>query len=302
MSGSGTGGLYATSNVFDMSQSPKQNSLKGANGVGIGSEAWGHAYCWIVLEDPSGNRQIIIQRDSSNTDAGDDEWYFGYSLGGRFGEGETAGVDWDATTLPTAPDQYNLFGTPTSWSTMFQAGGSADMFHVAADDTPSPSGEYGVLMLEMYPSRTQGAIFMLDDVRGAATGDPHPLVLFVNSDPGVLTIGNIGGRSTPKYAYSIIDPNGPGQARISMLASYLEYANSNVLPSQGGVGVDNIERVMPYVWGFADNFTWLGLSRWLRWQANGQQYPATAASRTFLYVNDTIIEGLWDGATVPLAL
>lgn len=302
MSGSGTGGVYAASNVFNTAQSPKQWSLLPSNGVGVGSEPWGYQYCWIVLEDPSGNRQIMFQRDNSASDGGDDEWWVAYSHAGRFGEGQVAGTDWDATTPAVAPDSYNLLGSSGGWAPYFEPGGSPSMVHVAADDTPSPEGEYGVLALEMKPSRTLNAVFMLDDVRSAPVGHPHPLALFVDSTDSCLTQGNIGGAATPRYANSVIDPGGPGEAFISFYAARVLYGSTNVFPQQGGLGVDNKERAVPLVWGFADNESYMGLSRWLRWQANSQEYPSTAGGRTFLYMNDCVIEDLWDGVTVPVAL
>jgi hypothetical protein len=301
LSGSGTGGLYSAGNVFDMTQSPKQNSLKGSIGVGVGSEAWGHARCWVVLEDPSGNRQIVFQRDSVNADGNDDEWYFGYSYGGRFGEGQVGGVDYDAQVAALAPDQYNLWGSPTGWSAIFESGGAGSLVHVAADDTPSPRGEYGVLMIEMSPTNTQSAIVMLDDVRGGPVGHPHPLAIYVDGNDSVLTVNNIGGTTSPRYAKTVLDPGGPGETFIQMNAARPRYANVDIVGAWG-LGQDNAERIVPFMWGFAGNEVFLGLSRWLRWAAISRGYPSTAGSRQFLYLNQAVIEDLWDGSTVPVAI
>jgi hypothetical protein len=299
MSGSGTGGLYATSNVFDMSQSPKQNSLKDPNNIGVGSEPWGHAYCWLVLEDPSGNRQVIWQRDSSNTDNGDDEWYFGYSPAGTFGSGQTPGVDWDQDTTPAALDQYNIAGTPTSWVSYFQAGGSGDIIHVSADDTPSPAGEYGVFMVEMIPPGNVGGVFMLDDIREVPTGHPHPLVMFVEGSTDSLTIGNIGGVSTPKYAKTIQDYGGGGEALINLLALNARYGSTVYMPNVSGRNRDNKERIHKVIWGFNGTEGYMGLSRWMRWESNDRDYPYTAEGKTLVTLNDMLIADLWDGSTVP---
>lgn len=300
MSGSGTGGLYATSNVFDMAQQPKQNSLKDANNVGVGSEPWGHAYCWVVLEDPSGNRQIIWQRDSVDSDAGDDEWYVGYSPAGQFGSGQTPGVDWDQDTTPAAPDQYNLFGTPTGWATLFEVGGAANLIHVAADDTPSPSGEYGVFMAEMIPSRTVGSVFMIDDIRDVPTGHPHPLVFFTEGVSGSLSYSNIGGGGTPRYAKTLQDYGGGGEALINLSPLHMKWGGNVYIPNYAGRNSDNKERALKAIWGFNGTEGFMGTSRWMLWQPNERGYPCTAESKTLISLDDMLIDDLWDGATVPV--
>jgi hypothetical protein len=298
-SGSGTGGLYATSNVFDTAQTPKQNSLKDPNNVGVGSEPWGHAYCWLVLEDPSGNRQIILQRDSSNTDNGDDEWYVGYSPGGRFGEGQVAGTDWDADTMAAAPDEYALWGSRTGWTALFEVGGAATMVHVAADDTPSPAGEYGVFLVDFKPENTPSAFFFLDDLRDAPTAHPHPLVMFVSSIDSALTVGNIGGTATPRYAYTIQDFGGGGEARISLLALHMRYSTSVYYPGNAGQNLDGKSRLPRVIWGFVGTEYYLGLSRWLAWVGEDSTYPKTADAKTRILVNQMLVSDLWDGVTVP---
>lgn len=301
MSGSGTGGLYSAGNVFNMAQLPKQHSLLGANGVGVGSEPWGYGSCWMVLEDPSGNRQVLIQRDSANSDSTDDDWYIGYSFGGRYGEGQTAGVDWDEITIPEAPDRRNLFASPGSWANIFPAGGDPTLTHVAADDTPSPSGEYGVCFISFVP--VEGAqprsFIIFDDVRQAPVGHPHPYILFVSNFADALNIGNIGGTATPRYGVTVEDPGGPGQRTTNMLASHLRYQATSIIPKYGGLQQDNKERAMPLFWGFSGNECYVGLSRWLLWAAQARDYPVTAGAKTLIYCNDCVIRDLWDGVSIP---
>lgn len=302
LSGSGTSGLYAAGNVFDLAQVPKRNSQRGANGVGVGSEAWGHAYCWAVLEDPSGNRQIILQRDSANSDTTDDDWFLGYSAAGTFGAGQTAGVDWDATTTPQAADQVNLWGSRTAWNNIFADGNTSNLTHVAADDVPSPSGEYGVFLIEMTANRKQNAIFLIDDIRDAVPNHPHPLVLDADSTDNIISWGSYGGGSVPKYGTWWTDYGGGGEKWIGVAPCNLRYGSTVVYPYQAGLGIDNVERAFPFIWGFADLDGYVGRSRWLHWAGCRRQYPSLDSTKRYLYVTDGMIRDLLDGSTIPLSV
>lgn len=303
LSGSGTGGLYATSNVFDTTQWPKHYSALSANGVGAGSEPWGHPGCWVVMEDPGGNRQFLLQRSTTASNTTDDDWHLGYSPAGRFGESQTPGVDWDENTIPTAPDVYDLFAVAGSFSSYFVDGAGYSMVHVAADDTPSPSGEYGFCLIEMKPasssSGVENAMLFFDDLRDVPAGHPHPLVIGCRNEDSVFTVGNIGGTSTPRYCYTIQDYGGGGEALLNQLALHGRYGGTVYYPTHGGVGPDEKERIMPYIWGFTGTEGYIGLSRWFRWAAHSRAYPATANNRQLLYLDETVIADLWDGSTLP---
>lgn len=301
-SGSGISGIYAASNIYDMTQMPKQNSLKDPNNQGVGSEPWGHAYCWAVLEDPAGNRQIAIMRDSSNTDSGDDEWYFGYSPGGRFGEGQTAGIDWDEITLPAAPDQQNLFGTPTAWATIFQTGGNASLVHVAADNAASPEGEYGVFMVEFTGGNVQSSTFFIDDLRNAPVGHPHALTLLVEDNNDIFTSNSLGGASTPVNPKTMQDFGGGGEAWINVQCGYLRFGSVVEIPGSGGVGIDGVERSFPLLVGFSGTEDWMGTSRWIYWASLARGYPTSANMRKDIYVNSCVIRDLMDGTETPLTI
>lgn len=302
MSGSGNSGLYATSNVFDMSQLPQQYNLLGANGVGIGQEAWGHGLCWVVLEDPSGNRQHIFKRHTLISSAGyDSRWYMGYSPGGRFGEGQTPGVDWNENTIPSAPDQINYNGTPSNEGSIFLGGGSLSLIFMLADDTPAPSGEYGVLCLEIHGSNDLSGCFMIDDVRNHVPGYGHPLTIgYAYNRSNVFNTGSINENW---HMYTLRDPGGPSEAWVTINYAWCRWAGASSLnqqiPVRGGVGVDGKQRAVAALVGYENNVGHLGLSRWLNWASWPANYPTTANGRKDLFVDHVVIKDVLDGTEAP---
>lgn len=303
-SGSGTGGLYDTSNVFDTAQSPLQASLLTPNNVGIGSEPWGWRGCWVVLEDPSGNRQILILRDTTSTaNNTDDQWHFGYSPGGLFGVGQTPGTDWDEDTTPAATDKRNLLGTTTSFTSIFREGGSSSIMQIAADDTPSPEGEYGLIALDFIPTNNNGASFIIDDLRDVAPGHPHPLAIWVTNRDNPWSDSVISGNATP---------DGPrGIAAYGSGADYFGYwyylhwgyATTTKIPSVGIVDADGSERVFKIPVGWRDLEQYVGTSRWLYWETVAARgYPDTANTLQHLFVADCLIKDILDGVTTPSSI
>jgi len=296
-SGSGTGGLYATSNVFDTSQLPKQNSLLGPNGVGVGSEPWGKGYCWIVLQTPTGGRQWIIRRHGTNDDIYDSEWHLGFSHAGRFGEGQVPGTDWDEDTQPLAPDNVSLLGSPpTSTGPFSRVGGAQSLAHVVADSSPSPEGEYGFFFAEFQSGNNPFSTFFQDDLRNAAVGDPLPLTFGLRSnDPGVFNYNNIGQNWQMKSVY---DPGGAGEALVSVGYQYGDYSGVKI-PFAMGIGTDGkIRAVAPPV-GFRGGFGYMGLSRWLRWVPFSMGYLTTASGQKDVVINDVFVKDLMDGTEYP---
>lgn len=289
-SGSGVGGLYATSNVFDTNQLPQYWSLLGPNNQGIGSEPWGHANCWAVMEDPAGNRQYVFMRDNSASNNGDDEWYIGYSPGGRFGEGQIAGTDWDADTPPAAPDQINMWATPTAWSQLFEPGGTLSLMHVIADSTPSPEGEYGVFLVNVLNPNNPYTAIVFDDVRQAPVGHPHPLTfLITRSSAGVFLIGS-------SLVRTIYDYGGGGEAWVTTNYAYPRYAGSACFPNSAAINSDGKERAIRALVGFGGSTGYMGVSRWLAWRGVAHTYPMSANDKVDVFVDDAVIQNLLDGA------
>lgn len=303
MSGSGNGGLYDTSNVYDLSQTIYKGGSVPPNGVGIGSEPWGRALCWIVLEDPGGNRQVAFQRSDTLTDFYDGSWACQYSHGGRFGEGQVAGTDWDEETLPDAPDKGV---ETTTTNNTFRAQGIASITHVAADDVPSPSGEYGVFCVEFVATNAITGVFMIDDLRNTVTGWTHPLTVFASKSYTYtpLSLNYLYGiQSARDSPGTLIGAGTPGE-RYIIDSYYMKYKayNTDCLPAYGGTGVDGKDRVFPLAVISPQVSTYIGTSRWLRIPAVSHGYPNTANSLQYLFISDCLIVDLWDGATTPSSI
>lgn len=299
MSGSGTGGLYATSNVFDLAQSPIYYTGLGPNGVGVGSEPWGYQSCWIVLEDPSGNRQVAFQRSGSAGNFYDGDWNFYYSPGGRFGEGQTPGTDWDEDTLPNAPDR----GTEASGLPIFEGDADPSICHIAADDTPSPEGEYGVFCIEYKPTNTFSGIFMLDDLRDAPVGHPHPYTVFAEWYQGLTSPRFHATGSVDKSPGTVVGAGTPGEVystncRTCRWTSYV----ANQMPGSGGVGVDGKERALPLIVVSSGAQEYRGVSRWLYSPSVTRDYPNTGNSQQYLFTGVVLIADLLDGVTTPASI
>lgn len=302
-SGSGNGGIYTTGNVFDMAQTPKQNSLKDPNNQGVGSEPWGWGACWVVLEDPDGNRQYAIRRSATDSDSSDDDWYFGYSPGGLYGVGQTAGIDWDETTLPAATDSANLRGTPTVPSSCFASGGTSTLLQVAADDSPSPNGEYGVIALDFIGTNNNYCSFMIDDLRNASVGHPHALTNWLQTNDNPYSLSVISGTGTNDPP-GIVQDYGGGAQRYqgNCPYCYYRYGGATLMPGNGGVGVDGKERALPVAVGFVGTEDYVGTSRWCRYPSVTRGYPNTGNSETLLFVTEMLIVDLLDGVTTPASI
>jgi hypothetical protein len=303
LSGSGTGGLYASSNVFDTTQTPVQYSLLPPNNVGVGSEPWGYEGCWAVLEDPSGNRQVIIQRSTSPGDATDDEWYFGYSPGGTFGTGQTPGTDWDENTTPAATDQRNLLGAPESGNAIFRQGGSASLLHIAVDDTPSPAGEYGLIALDFSAGNVNDSSFIIDDLRDVSPGHPHPLTLWATSANNPWTDGTLSGTSVPSRPAGIAAYGSNAEFFGYWYHLHWRLGGTVKIPSVGIVDADGSERVFKIAVGWRDLEQYVGTSRWLYWElVAARGYPDTANTLQHLFVADVLIKDILDGVTTPSSI
>lgn len=296
MSGSGDGGLYATSNVFDPAQAPKNSSSRDPNGVGVGLEPWAHPNCWAVLQDPSGNRQYLIQRYGTDGDTYDGYWRFFYSPGGLYGVGQTPGVDWLENVRPAASDQASLDDLSTIWCN----GTTATLTHVAADDAPSPAGEYGVICLAFQPSNSLAAAFVCDDVRHGAATEPHALTNWVMQANDRLTRAYYHGTTGQQSPGGMRHYSTPIQAYETNLWHGRWYGyTGECLPGNGGTGVDGKERAAPIVVGFKNSIGFIGVSRWFYDPSVIRSYPDTGASLQYLFVNDLLVADLWDGVTAP---
>lgn len=296
-SGSGSGGLYDESNVFDLAQTPKNYTNLDANNVGIGSEPWGHPACWFVVEDPGGNRQFRIQRRGSAGDLYDAWWITSYSPSGLFGIGQTPGVDWGATTAPNASDVAVI---RDGYS--FSSGEYAVISHIACDDTPSPAGEYGVLAMQFEATNSMRGAFLIDDLRSAPVGHPHALVTWVPAAGNRLSIGYYHGNVSADSPGTVVDFGGDTQTYLTNSSCCRWYGYSTEGLGNGGVGADGKERAFPIVVGMLGFEGYMGVSRWFRSPSVVHSYPDTATGQTYLFVDDVVVVDLLDGATTPSSI
>jgi len=305
LSGSGLSGLYTAGNVFNMAQLPKQWSLLDPNGVGIGSEPWGHANCWAVLEDPAGNRQYIIRRDSVASNNNDNQWHVGYSHGGRFGEGQIPGTDWDEDSQPIAPDNTNLLGSPTSEGVLWQIGGNYSFVNVVADSTPSTAGEYGFIIIEMDSVNSSRSCFIVDNLRNTPVGHPHPLTMGLR-DNNSGTLFNATNLNENWHMYTWRDPGGPSEAWVTVNYPWCRWGGASSLnpqvPSRGGIGDDGKERAIVAPVGFENSVGYMGLSHWIKWSGVSREYPSTANGGKDVFIDQAVFSDLLDGTELPLTI
>lgn len=298
MSGSGVGGLYASSNVFNMSQSPQRYSSLPANGVGVGSEPWGYPYCWAVLEDPGGNRQVLLTRNNGASNNGDRYWGYYYSQSGSFGDGQTPGTDWYEDQNASAPDQATLWSRT---SLVFEDGANATRVFAAADDTPSPEGEYGFIVMEFRSTNDFSGIFVLDDLRHCPPGQVHSLVLLGTDADGIV----------PQHTYNqryFINSN---PKTLTYRDTIFEYLANNcsyciwwgysrfAAPGGGQVSPDGKEYALPICVTTADYSNYIGFSRWFRAPSVNHSYPDTGGTLLYLFTDEIMVVDLLDGATTP---
>jgi len=292
MSGSGTiGGLYsAVGDVFDRpGANPVQNSLCANPGD------WGYNDCWIVLEDPAGNRQLLIQRDATAGDVNDDDWAFEWNASADFAGGA-------AGTVPTSAGGkgQDIYGSPgVTHAALFSKGGVAGLFHVAADDTASPLGEYGVFCVELVAVDTINAIFMLDDLRnGPTNGDfsAHSLAIYISPGSTVLDYYIL------YYGTKVVtwrDWGGGGEAWVTDLKYPCLFDGAARVYPGGGMAPASGEISLPYFCTQSALGGFAGVSHWLRMPAVERGYNHRSISELYWYMGDCLIQNLPDGVTVP---
>jgi hypothetical protein len=290
-SGSGTGGVYDTADVFDHAINPVQNTLITSIGVGSGDENWGGPRCWILIEFADGS-QLVIQRDNAAGDSHDDEWAYAYSPGGNFALGAA-----DATVAATAADQENLWGTiNATWTAIHTAGGTSNLIHVAADDALSPAGFNGVCMLELNASEVIKSCFIIDDLREVPTGGlfaAHAKTFRVAStNPLVYTVIQSAGFK------AMIDYGGGSE--VFTTCDYYPYRNATLYlyPLEAGAPSGG-EVPMPILVGNTVIGGFLGVSRWLQWPALDRDYNGRSTDELMWYVDDVLVQDLPDGTTIP---
>jgi hypothetical protein len=295
MSGSGTGGIYsATTDVFSHSGI---NPVVGGDvtdiGIGAGSEHWGNGACWAVIEAPSG-RQLLIHRTTTTGSSSDNDWHYGWADKGDYTGGDT-------DTPPTTATGVDIWGTISSWPALSQIGGSSNLVYIAADDTASPAGEYGVFAVEFVATNTVTALFMLDDFRNVPAGREHSIGVHIYGSALPFSRNVLSSLTASAcYTWYLRDETGEVWDNVSYLYAY--GASTQIYPGGGGVSRgDNKEYGMRPPVGFVTE-GYIGQSRWVLWPGLSRGYPNSANSKQHLYINDALVLDLLDGTTAPLTI
>ena len=295
-SGSGTGGIYDTADVFHPVDNPYFNGTQTAIGVGSGLEHFGYNNCWFAMADPAvGGRQLCFVH-ANGGGYYDPYWWIGLSESDGFlgGSASVAAVATDERTVSAQGTRAAPGVNGEDWTVPIR-------IHVAADDTASPNGEYGFLALSMYNPNVVGTIIMLDDFRDGPATDPVSFALMHYKS--TTTLFNAWCLNINTYCRSKIDEGGAGEAFLP-----INYALSTVRSAQYYTTLgrqslyDAIERPLPLP---VVEFTlggFLGFSRWFRQPGVSRGYPNTGDGQTLLYVGNLIIADLLDGATTPLSI
>ena len=285
-SSSGTGGIYsATQNVFSPSINPVVGSSVTDIGIGIGSEHWGNANCWIQLRDPGDRHEYVIKRHASYGSAYDHGWAVGYSPGALFTGG-------GLTTPPTATYQQTPVGLtayPGISGYVQIVGGTANLIHCAADDTPSDAGEYGWVLVEMKATNAIQAFAMHDDVFNLGTNPHANVVVYRATGLSTTTIQNATFGSTRSFETTWDNITGR--------------TIDTLFPSQGGIDpYDSKERGFVIPWRNSTRNRYAGMSRWLRWSGVNHSYPAISDDLLHVIFGQVTIANLFDGVSTPLAI
>jgi hypothetical protein len=293
MSGSGGGGSFsAVGDVFDR---PGANPRRGTTCVNPGD--WGWDSCWIVLEDPGGNRQLLIQRDNAFGDATDSDWWYQWNHAADYAGGGAAVPPASAGAVGA-----DLHAATGAWATIHQVGNLPNMVHVAADDTASPAGEYGFICMEVISINAVRSVVMGDDLRSVPSGGlfaPHAIGLYVQTGINQLALAALYTFATAPETW--IDLGGGGE--LFDQVAYHGYVDSAGTLYPGGAGAPSSGEVpVPIICGNRTHGGFGGLSRWLRWASTARGYPHWSTAKDLWYFEDVVIQGLPDGILDPTAM
>jgi hypothetical protein len=298
-SGSGVSGVFDTADVFNQVLPNTEISVGTNVGIGSGSEAMGNRRCWYVLKTPTGGREFLIYRSSVQTDAGDSKWHARYSKAAGFTGG-------DEDTIPSATDEEHLrvgAGDPIDLANIFRQGNQSSVIHIAVDDTADSWGEYGLLALEMIPGDSPkndaGAIFMIDNMALAATGDPHTIVMTMMTLGDGLVLNRLFSSYGTDRPRSWGNEGLGGEAWCACHYTSWEFNSAHFHLSGSNDRSDYGETTLDIPIVGASSVGRMGVSRWLRWPSLSKGYPHLNNDKTIVFCGDYAIADLWDGVSVP---
>lgn len=250
------------------SVSRSSNGTTFGAGDNIASEAtWGNSG-WFVIRDPAGNREILVQRSTNDTD-----YYISYSIIAHFSGG-------GATTRPTAVDEQVILASgvnPTTWTTTRSAvyhfmASSVDGygFYIAGYGAGDLSANVGCLIMdEIEPTSVN------------VDGYANDAVVFIlgTASANNFTVTNLTSEATTTFSPRNITWMYYGHASqgwVTMPALVLTTPPTvfQVVPGVAvvdrSVSTSNLKHIVfpiPYARrsGLASPNGWKGISTYLRW-------------------------------------
>ena len=269
---------------------------------------FGNNGSYMVLEDPTGTRELLIGHLGTTDTA---RWYVGYSRTGIY-TGGSAGV------YPTAADSEDLFGTAAATAYMFRYDWNT-RYHIWAD---SDTGSF-YLLSSLDGVGTVGTLFFLDAVLEPVVGDTDPVVLGGVGGSGydIFATGRLFDESCAadnRAARAFYDLTGTPSLEVIALSAMMSNALEahQMFPFSGAAGVgDNTDDggntpTIPAIWARSSGavggapFGWKGKSSFIELVGSSKAVGSTL-SQDGETMNRVVYGAYrcsfpWDGSTTPV--
>lgn len=266
-------------------------------GGGTGTNGLGNNSAWVNLRWPSGTRELVIQRGTSDL-----LWRITYSPT-AFSTGSPA-----ATVVPSSANSSIIMGGGTDGSPTFATWFSSNggyRFHAGADNA-SPYGFFFVTYPTGGGNPNGGLVF--DPLTGTPAEDTDPCVFhigmagssaFLSGSVAATTSSSTTSRCCGWLAYGL-----GGAGFVTIPAASLTVGGStavpNGLPSNPHNGKDDgVAIFFARNSGLTSPTGYKGASSVMKWNGTSRSTPNTFASKTRICLGDVSLP--WDGSTDPLA-
>lgn len=265
----------------------------GASGAG----GLGNTNAWVRLRSPTGSREFVLQRSSTDL-----LWRMFYSKGAGFSTGATA------TVRPTATDEAECIGDTSGGFTTAMNTNGTYRFHVVAEDAATAGGIYGWWVHCTVSGTGAFARFFAYEGVTNAQGAHADKAVFIN--PGGTGGGSAPTKTQLRNANSVRSWFRPGFSDQTWTDTFaLSYVNGNggeLFPSEAGTnpytGGDD-RAVVPFSrYAGLGRSGYLGTSTRLFWRGPSRAYPDTVdlATDAYVYVAGGDILMPWPNSTAPL--
>lgn len=253
---------------------------------------------WFRIKSPTGNRELIIQRGTSNPN-----YRIMYSAAAGFSGGSPA-----ATQTPSATDEEFILGGGTHAVPTFVAWFSTDNSYrqqIGANST----ADYPFWMV-CYPNGggSPNAGFLWDPILNSVPGDNDALVIYIGvTGTTVFESGTIGGVSTNSLARGWLKKGLSGEDFVIIPGNhYTSGGGGTLAPSSAATnphtGKDD---EFPVLYGRSTSLAapqgFKGVSSIIRWRGT---LRTTGDTATVVTTKDRFIAAHislpWDGSTTPL--